>query len=59
MDCAKTGLLDPQKPGNYWKKVGDNYLQTVVGSNGYIVTSYPRKAADVSKDIQDMFMMTG
>jgi len=55
MDCAKTGLLDPNNPGHYWKKIGDRYLIAVVGSNGYLVTSHPVKNTDVPQVIKNMF----
>ena len=54
-DCAKTGLLDPEDPGTYWKKVNNRLLKVVVGSNGYIVTAYPPNMDKIPSHIKTIF----
>lgn len=52
MDCAKTGVEDPNDAGVFYKRVTDKKaIQVVVGSNGYVVTAHPIEISRVPDSV--------
>ncbi|WP_265581572.1 NosD domain-containing protein [Methanofollis aquaemaris] len=56
MNCARTGLQDPEDSVVYWERIdADHFMKVVLGSNGYLRTAHPVSLGKVPDHVPGMF----